>query len=160
MSKNKKVLSVWLDDTTDANDPKWIVSRDDIAEDGRTDHTQTLKVFDAYDDAVAYAVTKAHDLEMCVYKTENVLHPTTELIYEPFGKIKFFRHQNGMVVWAGTGRVLKNKDIVDCALDFGVDDYEEIYEAISEEISEGETEGSFSTKYEVKYNWELTNNEA
>lgn len=83
MSKIKKVLSVWLDDTTDIDDQKWIVSRDEIAEDGRTDYTQTMKVFDAYDDAVAYALAKAHDLEMCVYKTENVLHPTTELISEP-----------------------------------------------------------------------------
>lgn len=155
MAKIKKVLSVWLDDTTDANEPKWIVSCDELAEDGKTDHTQTLKVFDEYDDAFAFAKTKAHDLEISVYKTENVLHPKTELIYEPFGKIEFFTHQNGMAVWAGEGRVLANKDIVDCALDFGTDDYEDIYEAISEEISEGETEGTFSNEYEVKYSWEV-----
>jgi hypothetical protein len=70
-------------------------------------------------------------------------------------KIEFFTHENGMAVWAGAGRVLANADIVDCALDFGTDDYEDIYEAISEEISEGETEGSFSNEFEAKYTWEV-----
>lgn len=70
-------------------------------------------------------------------------------------KIEFFTCENGMAVWAGSGRLLKNNDIVDCTLDFGTDNYEEIYEAISEEISEGETEGSFSNGYEVKYDWEI-----
>ena len=69
--------------------------------------------------------------------------------------IEFFTHENGMAVWAGAGRVLEDKSIVDCPLDFGTDNYEEIYEAISEEISEGETEGRFSNKYEVKYIWEV-----
>ena len=72
-------------------------------------------------------------------------------------KIEFFTNENGMAVWAGAGRVLENKSIVDCPLDFGTDNHEEIYEAISEEISKGETEGSFSNEYEVKYDWEITN---
>ena len=70
-------------------------------------------------------------------------------------KIEFFTHENGMAVWAGKGRVLQNNDIVDCALDFGTDDWEDIYEAISEEISEGETDGKFANKYEIKYTWEV-----
>lgn len=70
-------------------------------------------------------------------------------------KIEFFTHENGMAVWAGEGRVLQNNDIVDCALDFGTDDWEDIYEAISEEISEGETDGEFANKYEIKYTWEV-----
>ena len=69
--------------------------------------------------------------------------------------IEFFTHENGMAVWAGVGRVLEDNSIVDCPLDFGTDNYEEIYEAISEEISEGEIEGSFSNEYEVKYIWEV-----
>jgi len=69
--------------------------------------------------------------------------------------IEFFTHENGMAVWAGAGRVMANNDIVDCPLDFGTDNYEEIYETISKEISEGETEGSFSNEYEVKYSWEV-----
>jgi len=155
MAMIKKVLSVWLDDTTDSNEPKWIVSHDELAEDGRTDHTQTLKVFDEYDEAVEFAKNKANELELSVYKTENVLHSKTELIYKPFGKIEFFTHENGMAVWAGAGRLLENKSIVDCALDFGTDDFEDIYEAISEEIVEGETAGSFSNEFEAKFTWEV-----
>ena len=70
-------------------------------------------------------------------------------------KIEFFSLENGMAVWAGEGRVLGNKDIVDCPLDFGTDDWENIYDEISDLISSGETEGTFSNEYEVKYCWEL-----
>jgi len=81
MSKCKKVLSVWLDDTTDADDPKWIVSRDQLNKEGKTETTQTIKCFDDYGDAVEFAKSKAHELELSVYETENTPSAKNELIY-------------------------------------------------------------------------------
>jgi hypothetical protein len=80
MSKCKEVLSVWLDETTDCDDPKWIVSRDDLNEEGKTETTYTIKCFDDYEDAVEFAKTKAHDLELSVYETENTPYAKNELI--------------------------------------------------------------------------------
>ena len=72
-----------------------------------------------------------------------------------YRKISFFQNENGMAIWAGEGRVLANTSIVDCPLDFGTDNFDDIYEAISEQIAEGETEGSFSNEYEKEYTWEI-----
>lgn len=80
MSKCEEVLSVWLDETTDADDPKWIVSRDDLNEEGKTVRTYTIKCFDDYEDAVEFAKIKAHEFELSVYETENIPYAKNELI--------------------------------------------------------------------------------
>lgn len=75
-------ISVWLDEFENGGDgvPKWIVSRDKLFESGRTDHTQTLQVFNDYENAVFFAKSKAHELELSVYATENTPSAKNELI--------------------------------------------------------------------------------
>ena len=59
---------------------RWIVIRDDLNEEGKTETTYTIKCFDDYEDAVEFAKTKAHDLELSVYETENTPYAKNELI--------------------------------------------------------------------------------
>ena len=93
MSKCKKVLSVWLDETTDEQvyglnsdlnpndvDGVWIVSRDKLTKEGKIKTTKTLSHFNDYENAVEFAKSKAHDLELSVYETENTPYAKNELI--------------------------------------------------------------------------------
>lgn len=155
MEKLTKCLSVWIDETTDSDNPKWIVSRDEITSNNKTETTQTLKVFDEYDDAVRYAKTKAHDLELNVYETENTPSAKNELIYQPFRKIEIFQIVKNKAIWVGEGRVLNDHTVVDCAIDFG-DETEVIFEKIEEDIEEEETDGKFEFD-ENEYCWEIIN---
>lgn len=96
MSKCKEVISVWLDEETGLNgylperlghrnpndvDGVWIVSRDKLTKEGKIETTKTLSHFDDYENAVEFAKSKAHELELSVYETENTPFARNELIY-------------------------------------------------------------------------------
>lgn len=80
INKSKKVLSVWLDKTTDPDEPKWIVSNDELSAEGKTETTQTIKFFDEYQDAVEFAKERAYKFKLSVYETENETSAKNELI--------------------------------------------------------------------------------
>jgi hypothetical protein len=95
MSKCKEVISVWLDEATDEHvyglingdlnsndvDGVWIVSRDKLTKEGKIKTTKTLSHFNDYENAVEFAKSKAHELELSVYETENTPFARNELIY-------------------------------------------------------------------------------
>jgi hypothetical protein len=95
MSKCKEVISVWLDEATDEHvyglinadlnpndvDGVWIVSRDKLTKEGKIKTTKTISCFGDYENAVEFAIIKAHELELSVYETENTPSAKNELIY-------------------------------------------------------------------------------
>jgi hypothetical protein len=69
--------------------------------------------------------------------------------------IIFYTNENGLKVIAAEGVVKMNNHIIDCSLNFGSENHEEIYEELANLIINGETEGSFSNEFEAKYTWEV-----
>ena len=65
----KKCICVWLDETTDSDEPKWIVSRDEI-NGGETEDTNTVSVHDTEEEATAKAKQLGRTRNLPVYLHE------------------------------------------------------------------------------------------
>jgi hypothetical protein len=87
--KTTKVIGLWLDTTSDApgDGGTWIVSRDEMYDNGEAATTRTVKMFptDEYDAARAYAVELADKEGRCVIETE--MDNTQACIYQPSGAV-------------------------------------------------------------------------
>lgn len=118
-------ISVWLDETGNEPEAKWIVSKDDIFESRLTAHTQTINVFDFYNDAVSFAKNKAHELNLSVYETTNTYKARSNLLYGnytaeicngDFGSVTFFAEnfsdaKEKAIEWAKVGEWKTNDEV-------------------------------------------------
>jgi hypothetical protein len=68
MSKAIKAVCVWLDSTSAASEPTWIVSRDSLNERGEAETTTTLSTHETEDEAMEAGRAKAAKLGLSLYR--------------------------------------------------------------------------------------------
>lgn len=63
-----KAIGLWYDKDSDADNPMWIISLDEIDEDGGAATTSTIRTEEEYDDALAIAETHARAEGLPIYE--------------------------------------------------------------------------------------------